>query len=149
MNQKGLAAILTSIQSAGVAPEVNLRNSMQSTKLASEKIHPGFETQRRCHQKFKNRSISGPTKRTYVLQKFVIKKGTRIENNFKILFQNPKLVFRLKVCKKLHPVSEAKMAFLMRCVLLMTCGHSLVYGWLLIHNFGKLSEKVKNIIHVR
>ena len=32
-------------------------------------IHPGFETQGRRHQKSKTRSISGPTKRTYVLKK--------------------------------------------------------------------------------
>ena len=34
---KGLAAMLTSMQSAGVAPEVNLRNSAQAKKHASEK----------------------------------------------------------------------------------------------------------------
>ena len=44
---------VTSIQSAGVAPEVNLRNSMQTRKHASEGIHPGFETHGRRHQKSK------------------------------------------------------------------------------------------------
>ena len=36
--------------------------------------HYGFEAQRRRHQKSKNRGISGPTKRTYVLQNFFFKK---------------------------------------------------------------------------
>ena len=37
VDQKGLAAMLTSIQSAGVTPEVNLRNSTQTRKCASKK----------------------------------------------------------------------------------------------------------------
>ena len=36
-DQKGLAARLTSIQSAGITPEVNLRNNKQARKHASEK----------------------------------------------------------------------------------------------------------------
>ena len=36
----------------------------------------GFETQRRCHQKSKTGGISGPTKRTYVLQFFFKKRET-------------------------------------------------------------------------
>ena len=51
VDQKGLAAILTSIQSAGVAPEVNLRIT-QARKYAKW-IHLDFETQVRCHQKSK------------------------------------------------------------------------------------------------
>ena len=52
VDQKGLAAMLTSMQSAGVAPEVNLRNHCaQARKNISEGIHPGFETQARRHQK--------------------------------------------------------------------------------------------------
>ena len=43
--------MLTSIQSAGVAPEVNLRIT-QVRKQAKE-IHPGLETKGRCHQKSK------------------------------------------------------------------------------------------------
>ena len=35
--------------------------------------HSGFETQRRRHRKSKNWGISVPTKRTYVLQKFLKK----------------------------------------------------------------------------
>ena len=53
--------MLTSIQSAGVAPEVNLKIT-QVTKQAKG-IHPGFETQGRCHHKQGvNRGISGTTK---------------------------------------------------------------------------------------
>ena len=39
----------------------------------------GFETQRRHHQNSKNRGISGPTKRTYILQNFEKKKKERTE----------------------------------------------------------------------
>ena len=54
MDQKSLAAMLTSIQSAGVSPEVNLRNSLQAGDKACKRgIHPGFETQGRPHQKSK------------------------------------------------------------------------------------------------
>ena len=49
VDQNGSAATLTSIQSAGVAPEVNLRITQEST----QGIHPGFETQGRRHQKSK------------------------------------------------------------------------------------------------
>ena len=41
VDQKGLAAMLTSIQSAGVTPEVNLI----ITQVRTQGIHPGFETQ--------------------------------------------------------------------------------------------------------
>ena len=52
VDQKGLAAMLTSIQSAGVAREVNLRNSLHiGDKAHKWGIHPGFETQGRCYQK--------------------------------------------------------------------------------------------------
>ena len=64
VDQKGSAAILTSIQSAGVAPEANLRNSLHAGNIAHKRgIHPGFETQGRRHQKSKTGvSYSGPTK---------------------------------------------------------------------------------------
>ena len=54
VDRKGSAAMLTSIQSAGVAPEVNLRNSLHvGNKAHKQGIHPGFETQGRHHQKSK------------------------------------------------------------------------------------------------
>ena len=56
---------LTSMQSAGVAPEVNLRNSLHTGDKACKRgIHPDFETQGRHCQKSKTRGISGYTKRT-------------------------------------------------------------------------------------
>ena len=56
---------------------------MQVTKHASEGIHRDFETQGRRHQKSKTGvSVSGPTKRTYVLQK--LKKNTHKEINKKL-----------------------------------------------------------------
>ena len=49
-----LATMLTSIQSAGGTPEVNLRNSWHtSDKAGKQGIHPDFETQGRRHQKSK------------------------------------------------------------------------------------------------
>ena len=53
MDKKGLAVMLTSIQSAGIAPEMNLRISVQTRNHASKKIHTGFETQDWHHQKSK------------------------------------------------------------------------------------------------
>ena len=39
-------------RSAGVAPEINLRNPLHvGYKACKQGIHPGFETQGRCHQK--------------------------------------------------------------------------------------------------
>ena len=50
-DRKGSAGLLTSIQSAGVTPVVNL-GITQARKHAKE-IHPGFETRGRHHQKSK------------------------------------------------------------------------------------------------
>ena len=53
--EHGLAAMLAAKRSAGVAPEVNIRECVRHTPLPSmnRAAHSGFETQRRCHQKFK------------------------------------------------------------------------------------------------
>ena len=41
-------------RSSGVAPEVNLRNSLHAdNKAGKQGIHPGFETQGKCHHKSK------------------------------------------------------------------------------------------------
>ena len=55
---------------AGVTPEVNLKECVTCMPLPSmnKAAHSGFETQRRHHQKSKNRGTSGPTKRTYILK---------------------------------------------------------------------------------
>ena len=46
--------MLTIKMSAGVAPEVNLRNPFHTVeKTLKQGIYPGFETQDRCHQKSK------------------------------------------------------------------------------------------------
>ena len=49
----GSAAMLTTKRSAGVAPDVNLREHVTCTSLASanKAAHSDFETQRRRHQK--------------------------------------------------------------------------------------------------
>ena len=68
-----LGVILASKRSAGVAPEVNLTESVTHTPPPStnKAVHYGFETHRRCQQEVQNKGISGPTKRAYVFQNFV------------------------------------------------------------------------------
>ena len=57
------------IRSAGVAPEMNMKNPLNAdTEACKRGIHSGFETQGKSHQKFKTGVSSGPTKRTDVLQ---------------------------------------------------------------------------------
>ena len=55
-------------RSAGVAPEVNLRDLLHTGDQACKRGDPPlrFESQGSHHQKSKNGSISGPTKRTDV-----------------------------------------------------------------------------------
>ena len=50
-----LAAMLAAKRSAGVAPEVKLREHVTHTPLPSvnKADHSGFEAQKRCHQKSK------------------------------------------------------------------------------------------------
>ena len=54
-------------RSAGVAPEVNLRErtSHMPPPSLNKAAHSGFETQRTLHQKSKNRGISGPINDMY------------------------------------------------------------------------------------
>ena len=58
--------MLTSIQSAGVTPEVNLRTSAQARKRASETSTLALKP--RADITVQNRGIKGPTKGTYVPQ---------------------------------------------------------------------------------
>ena len=55
VEENGSAAMLAAKRSAGVTPEVNLRECVTSMPLpsANEAGHSGFETQRRCYQKSK------------------------------------------------------------------------------------------------
>ena len=68
----GLAAMLAAKRSAGVAPEVNLREHVthMPPPNVNKAAQSGSETQRRHHQNSKAGGISGPTNRTYVLQRF-------------------------------------------------------------------------------
>ena len=60
MDRNGLAAMMTSKQSAGVAPEVNLR--ITQVKMHKKGIHYGFKTQGTHHQKSKTRVSVAPQK---------------------------------------------------------------------------------------
>ena len=60
----GSAAILAAKRSAGVAPEVNLREHVTHTPLPStnKAAHSCFKTQRRCHQNSKTGVSVAPQK---------------------------------------------------------------------------------------
>ena len=61
---KWLAAMLATKRSAGVTPEVNLREHISCVPPPSvtKTAHSGFETQRRCHQKSKTVVSVAPQK---------------------------------------------------------------------------------------
>ena len=58
--------MLAAKRSAGVVPEVNRKNLLHAGYVSN----PGFQIYDRRHEKIQNRGISGPTKRTDVLQQF-------------------------------------------------------------------------------
>ena len=61
VDQKGSATVLVAKRSAGVTPEVNLKNLLHAGKEAYEQgIHPGFETQGTCHQRSKTGVLVDP-----------------------------------------------------------------------------------------
>ena len=60
-------------RSAGVTPEVNLRNPVYiGDDALKQRIDPGFETQGRRHQKSKTGVPVAPQNRTDILQFFLI-----------------------------------------------------------------------------
>ena len=65
------ATMLGTKRSAGVTPEVNLRNPLHTGDKACKRgNHPDFETQSRHHQKSITGVSAAPQKRTDALQKF-------------------------------------------------------------------------------
>ena len=55
VDQKGSAVMSTIKKSAGVDPEVNLRNPLHAgDEACKQEIHPGFDTQGRLYQKSKS-----------------------------------------------------------------------------------------------
>ena len=77
--KKCLAAMLAVKRLTSVTSEVNLRNPLHSSEEAyTWGFYSGFEIQSRRHQKSKTglRGISGPTKRTDVLQIYFVKEST-------------------------------------------------------------------------
>ena len=64
VDEIGSAAILATKRSAGVTPEVNLREHVTCMPLPSKDkaANSGFETQRKCHQKSKTRVSVAPQK---------------------------------------------------------------------------------------
>ena len=67
VDRKGLAAMLTSVQSAGVTPEVNLKNSMQARKHTRDP--PWLWNPGQTSPEGQSRGVNGLMKRTCVLPK--------------------------------------------------------------------------------
>ena len=69
------------VEKAGVAPEVNLRNPLCAGEEARKRWNPPWLwNPGQTSPKVQNRGISGPTKRTCVLQKFKKKKKKKINS---------------------------------------------------------------------
>ena len=80
VDRKGSAATLTSVQSPGVEPEVNLRNSLPAANKAHKQgVHPGFETQERRHQKSKT-GVSVPPRKGLMSYKIFLEKEKKRRN---------------------------------------------------------------------
>ena len=62
INGSGLAAILVAKRSAGVTPELNLRNLLNTGDEAFKEINPGIKTQGRRHQRSKTGLSVAPSK---------------------------------------------------------------------------------------
>ena len=64
VEENNLVAMLAAKRSAGVTPEVNLREHVTHMPQPSinNAAHSGFETQRRCHQKSKIGVLVAPQK---------------------------------------------------------------------------------------
>ena len=71
MEENGSATMLAAMRSAGDTLELSLMQCVTYMPLpsANNAAHSGFEAQWRRHQKSKKGPHSGPTERTYVLQK--------------------------------------------------------------------------------
>ena len=65
----GLVTMLTTMRSAGVTLEVNLREHVTHMLLPSVNKAATLALKPRGNIRVQNRGISGPAKRTYVLQK--------------------------------------------------------------------------------
>ena len=72
------------MEKAGVAPEVNLRNLLCASEEARKRGNPPGQTS----PEVQNRGISGPTKRTCVLQKFLKKGAFRRSVFYCVLLMN-------------------------------------------------------------
>ena len=79
--RSGLAAILAAERSAGVIPELNLRNLLHTgnEKYKQGCVYPGFETQGKCHQKCKT-VYQWPHKKDLCPPKYFLKNFTNDKN---------------------------------------------------------------------
>ena len=63
VDRNGSTAMLATNRSAGITPDVNLRNPLHTdNKVHNQRIHPGFEIMGRRYQKFKSKVSVVPKK---------------------------------------------------------------------------------------
>ena len=81
-------------RSAGVTPEVNLRNSLHTGDKAHKQwIHPGFETQGRHHQKSKTGVSVAPQKGLMSSKRFLKKKKKKEDFEDACIAKIPSFIF--------------------------------------------------------
>ena len=75
-----LAAMLATKRSAGVVPEVNLRERVTCMQSSNKAAHSGFETHRKCHQKSKTGVSVAPQKG--LVSSKILKKNKKYKHSF-------------------------------------------------------------------
>ena len=79
LEDNSLCAMLATKRLADIAPDVNFRDLCMPMPNVNKAADSGFETQRRHHQKSKNR-LSLAHKKTYVLERFYKQKTFKKKN---------------------------------------------------------------------
>ena len=84
--------MLVAKSSVDFAPELNLRIPLcMDDEAHKQGIHPGFETQGRCHQKSKAGVSVAQQKRIDVLQNYFFKKSLAILSRFVLLTKSKRV----------------------------------------------------------
>ena len=79
VDQNDSAAMMAAKKSAGVTPDMNLRNTLHTgNKACKQGIHPGFETHDGRHQKSKTGVSVAPQKGTLSSEKFLKKQQKQL-----------------------------------------------------------------------
>ena len=105
-------------RSAGVAPEVNLRQGVTHTPLpnANKAAYSGFETQRRRHQKSKTGVSVAPQKGLMSSKKFLkIKKNVKLKENTKVACERTITIPSVQYFLQVRPSISNVKSILMLC----------------------------------